>query len=65
MDVARSRKHLVHKLSQAGFNTNYITYRNVETMPQKNHLEEKIVKETWESFLPYIYNFYFKIFNYV
>jgi hypothetical protein len=46
MDVARSRKHLVHKLSQAGFNTNYITYRNVETMPQKNHLEEKIVKET-------------------
>jgi hypothetical protein len=47
MDVARRGKQSVRKLGQAGFNTNYnITYRNVETIPQKNHLEEKFVKET-------------------
>ncbi len=58
MDVPRREKHLVHKLGQAGFDTNYIIYRNVETIPPKKSFRRKNVKETWESFLPYYYYFF-------
>jgi len=35
MDVPEGESIWVHKLGQGGFDTNYITYRNVETIPKK------------------------------